>query len=726
MPTDTPIPDLLAELTLEEKCALVHGARDPEGRAAGYIPGVERLDIPPFRMVDGPLGVGIEGESATAFPAGLALAATFDTDLARDHGAALGRETKGMEMDSLLAPGTNLIRVPENGRNFEYFSEDPLHSGAFAAAVTAGIESEDVVATPKHYVANNQETDRATVDVDVSERALHELYLPAFRDAVEAGAGAVMTAYNAVNGTSMSEHDRLINDVLKGEFGFEGYTVSDWFATEDAVPAVNGGLDVEMPGITMAEMMAAMGGAGGSEEGGPWDGETPGDGAGDGETVDQGGPPDGSEMPPEIAGGMPDPSTCERYAEALRPAVESGAVPEARLDDMVSRVLTRMASHGVLDGSREGGAVDTPAHRAHAERVAARGTVLLENDGVLPLDDDADVALIGPNIEDSLLGGGGSSETDPAHAVSPREGIAERAAGDVCVEYGLPPVADVSMFDMFAPDGDDEPEREPDIEGAARAAEDADVAVVFARDTATEAIDREGLSLPGRQDELIEAVAAANSDTAVVLNTSGPVETPWRDAVGAVLEGWYPGQAHGTAAAAVLYGDTDPGGRLPVTFAPAETYPTADPRRFPGEDGTVHYDEGVFVGYRAFDAGAPKPDYPFGHGESYAEFAYTDATVDGDTLAVTVENTSERDGREVVQAYVRPPETDGERPVRELAGFAAVDVAAGERETVEVALAADAFRRYDEGEGWVVDSGAYTVEVGRSSRDARLERTVTR
>ena len=275
-------------------------------------------------------------------------------------------------MDVLLAPGTNLIRVSQNGRNFEYFSEDPLHSAAFAAAVTSGIESMDVIATPKHYVANNQETHRAAVSVETSERALRELYVPSFEAAVDAGAGSVMTAYNAVNGISMSEHEYLNSDLLKDEFGFEGYIVSDWFATEGAVAAANGGLDVEMHGVTMAEMGDVLNTDDNLSEAAMSDGERASDERR--ETAS-----DDLELPSEFADGMPDPSTCECFAEALVPAVESGDMPMERLDDMVRQVLTAMADRGILDSSSDDAdGVATAEHREHAERVAAQGTVLLK------------------------------------------------------------------------------------------------------------------------------------------------------------------------------------------------------------------------------------------------------------------------------------------------------------------------------------------------------------
>ncbi|MFC7139329.1 beta-glucosidase [Halosimplex aquaticum] len=700
--TSDAVKRLLSELTLAEKVQLTHGAADTEGTATGFVPGVERLDVPGVRFTDGPLGVRTD-EPATAFPASMALAASFDPDLAREFGAALGREATARDQDVLLGPGLNLVRVPHCGRNFEYFSEDPVATGRFAAGVVDGIESADVVATPKHFVANNQETARASVSAEVDERVLRELYLPGFRDAVDAGAGAAMSAYNRVNGTYMSEHEHLLTEVLKDEWGFDGVVMSDWFGTESVVDAANGGLDLQMPGISAEELFESMG--------------MPAD-----------------EFDPsgfDYADGMPDPRTGGLFRERLADAVEAGDVPESRLDDMVTRYLTQLERHGLLDEGRDGeGAIDTPEHRELAERIAVRGTVLLENDCVLPLADDADVAVIGPNVDEAILGGGGSSETTPFTETSPVDGIEARADGDVSVARGIPRIEDVSLFDGFGPDDEDDDEA-PDVsvDDAVAAAEDADAAVVFVRDQATEAADRETLALPGEQDELVEAVASATDRTVVVLNTSGPVEMPWREDVAAVLAGWYPGQAHGEAAAAVLYGDSDPGGRLPVTFAPEDEYPANTERRFPGVDGEVHYEEGLLVGYRHFDATDADPTYPFGHGRSYTSFEYSDAAAVGDsTVEVTVENTGDRTGREVAQAYVDSPEApdDLERPRRELGGFTALSLDPGESRRVAVDLDERAFGRYDESDGWTVDAGEHVVSVGRSSRDLRLEVSVDR
>ncbi|GAB3688776.1 hypothetical protein GCM10028857_23360 [Salinarchaeum chitinilyticum] len=722
--------ELVDELTREEKLSLVHGDVDPTRTATGYLPGVERLDVPDFRLVDGPLGVRVPGEPATAFPAPLAAAATFDPELSRKKGAAIAREARALDQDVLLAPGLNLIRVPHCGRNFEYFSEDPVVTGAFAAASVEGVQSEDVIATPKHYVANSQETDRAVVSADVSERALRECYLPGFEAAVEAGAGSVMTAYNRVNGTYMSEHRELVTDVLKDDFGFDGFVVSDWYGTESTVDAANAGLDLEMPGVPMHLMMA---GAAEEGDGGDADGEGVADAGGEAD-----GEPDASpeEMDfGEFEGGMPDPENHGQFAEALGEAVDAGEVPESRLDDMVARVLGQMAACGALDDTQIQGELDTDEHRELATEIASRGQVLLENDGVLPIADDADVALIGPNLHEPTLGGGGSSETTPVEATPTAEGVearAESGGGSVSVARGVPEIEDRSFFDLG---GDDEDEPEPDvsIDDAVAAAEAADVAVVVVRDRATEAADRESLELPGEQDELVEAVAAANDRTVVAVRSSGPVELPWREDVAAIVASWYPGQADGEALAALCYGDVDASGRLPVTFAPEAEYPAGEPEQYPGVDGAATYEEGVFVGYKHFDAGRGSATYPFGHGHSYAAFEYRDVeAVDDSTIAVTVANVADRDGREVVQAYVRPPEADGEtdgpdRPVRELGGFAAVDVPAGEAVRVELELDELALEHYDEaGDGWTTPAGEYAVEVGRSAGDLRLETAIER
>jgi len=721
---------VLAALTLPEKLRLVRGRADPDGRATGYVPGVERVGIPPLRLVDGPLGV--RDGVATAFPATIALGAAWDPDLAHRLGSALAAETRVKGHDVLLAPGLNVVRVPTCGRNFEYLSEDPGLSAAVGAACIAGIESEGVAATAKHFVANNQERDRDRVDAVVDERTLREIYFPGFRAAVEAGVSTVMTAYNRVNGAYMSEHRDLVESVLREEWGFAGVTMSDWWGTHDAVAAAEGGLDLEMPGASVVELFApksralrAMLAARLSERLG----------------VDP--PLYWRPLDRYIAdNGQPDPYPYDFFGDRLERAVADGLVDEATVDEKVRHVLGLYESLGLLDGDRPAGTVDWRVHHALARTVARRGTVLLENDGTLPLSGSERVAVVGPNADEAKVGGGGSSEVDPTRTVSPVEGIAERAAS-VRVEPGVERVANPSMFDAPWTELLERRRQEgvPDVDAAAAAADEADVAVVVVQDGATEGEDRDSLRLPGRQDELVAAVADANPDTVVVVRASGPVSMPWADDVASVLVTWYPGQADGAALADVLYG-ADPGGRLPVTFGRSfADYSVADPYRYPGIEGRAHYDEGVFVGYRGFDRDGVDPLFPFGDGRSYAAFAHDDLAVerghggDGETdadstdtaldVTVTVENQAQRPGREVVQAYVEPPDGPAERPLRELGGFAAVALEGGDSERVSVTIPRRALARYDPTDGWTVDPGEYAVVVGRSSRDERCRATVT-
>jgi beta-glucosidase len=718
---------LVAEMTLEEKLGLVRGHADPAGRATGALPGVERLGVPPLRLVDGPMGV--RDGRATAFPATLALGASWDPALARRVGTALGAEARAKGHHVVLGPGLNVIRVPTCGRNFEYPSEDPRLTAAVAAASVAGIRSAGAAATAKHFVANNQERQRDGVSVVVDERTLRELYLPGFRAAVAAGAEAVMTAYNRVRGRWMSEHTELVEGVLREEWGFDGCVVSDWWGTHDTRAAVEGGLDLEMPGVSPLELYAprshllrALVGLRPSERAG----------------ID---PPVLWRAYDALVGdeGQPDLYPAAYFGDRLRRAVASGAVAEAAVDRKVERVLGLYDALGLLDGAGKpsGGSagesptVDADAHHDLAREAAVRGTVLLDNDGLLPLSGAESLAVVGPNADAAKVGGGGSSAVTPARTVSPLAALRERASG-VTFERGVARVAEPSLFD---PPWAGTVRRlrgattDADPDAAVAAAADADVAVVVVQDGATEGEDRDSLALPGDQDALVAAVAAANDRTVVVCRSSGPVRMPWLDDVAAVVATWYPGQADGAALADVLYG-ADPGGRLPVTFGRRfADYPVAGDRRYPGVDGHVHYDEGVFVGYRGFDRVGVDPLFPFGHGRSYAAFACGDASAtpadDGWRLDVPVANDADRAGREVVQVYVSPPDGPVERPARTLGGFASVELAAGERERVSVSVPRRAFARYDSREGWTVDPGEYDLLVARSSRDVRERMSVT-
>ncbi|MFB6147028.1 MAG: glycoside hydrolase family 3 C-terminal domain-containing protein [Halobacteriaceae archaeon] len=712
---------LVDRLTLDEKIALVHGDVDPIDDATGYLPGVERLGIPPLRLVDGPTGV--RSHTSTAFPSSIALAATWDPDLARDFGAALASEVRGANHDVVLAPGVNIVRVPQCGRAFEYYSEDPELAASMGAGTVEGIQSAGVVATVKHFVANNQEVGRHHASSEVGERALREIYLPAFERAVkDAGVGSVMAAYNRVDGTYMTEHRRLLTDVLKDEWGFSGFVVSDWWATSDGVAAARAGLDLDMPGVPMYEWHVR---------------EMPVDGL-------LGSLPD-SLPRQEIADLLTTPWIPDAdnpnlmldspFDDPLREAVTRGEVGESLLDEKVRRVLGQMERFGMLDGEQPDGDLDAPAHHDLTQEIAELGTVLLRNeDDVLPLADDADVAVVGPNADTAKVGGGGSSEVDPARATDPLSGVRERAGGEVRFARGVPRVEESEMVGGlrgWLGLGDDGGESsDPAIADALTTVREADVAVVFVQDAATETADR-SLWLPGEQDELVGRVADAADRTVVVCNTGGPVRMPWAADVDAVLAGWYQGQAHGEAVGSVLYGDADPGGRLPVTFGRRlDDYPTGEKRRYPGVDDQVHYDEGVFVGYRGFDADDTEPLFPFGHGDSYADFEYGDPAAEGEvesglTVSVPVENVSDREGREVVQVYVHDVEASVERPPTELAAFAAVDLDGGESRTVTCDLGPRDFAFYDEeSEAWTVEAGEFELLVGRSSRDVRGRVTV--
>ncbi len=710
---------LVAELDRDEKLSLVRGTADPAGVATGHLSGVDRLGIPPLDLVDGPLGV--RAGTATAFPATVGLGAAWSPDLARRVGAAIAREARAKGQDVLLAPGVNLIRVPLGGRNFEYVAEDPVLAGTVGAGYVRGVENEGVAATVKHFVANEQERDRNRIDVDVGERALREVYLTPFRRAVDAGAGAVMAAYNRVDGEHATANERLLTDLLREEWGFEGVVVSDWWATHDE-RALTAGLDVEMPGISGLEWVAPTVPLAALVR-----------------RIDLSGrlgvdPPLIERLSDRLlrGSGQPDPFDHGHFGDPLRTAIERGEVDAEALDRAVVRVLSLYERVGVLDrdGDRSP-VVDVRSNRTLAREAAVAGTTLLDEDGTLPLTPGRDgerLAVIGPNADRAKVGGGGSSEVDPAATVGPVAGLRERTEAPVTFTRGVEPIPEPSPFDLDLGLPRAPWRGGPSIGDAVTAAERADVAVVVVQDAATEGEDRETYGLPGDQDRLIEAVADV-APTVVVLRTGGPVATPWADEVAAVVETWYPGEADGGALADVLFG-TDPGGRLPVTFGRAlEDYPTVGEGRYPGAGGVVSYDEGVLVGHRGFDADDVEPRYPFGAGESYAAFAYRDLDVgpaDGPpgtvTASVTVENVADRPGVEVVQAYVEPPAGGIERPPRELGAGERVELAAGESRRLSIPLAPESFAAYDG--GWRRPGGEYTVAVGRSSRDLRLRAAV--
>jgi len=642
---------LLAEMTLDEKIAMVHGA---PGVYTGNIPANTRLGIPSINMQDGPVGIA-RMPQVTALPAPIALAASWDTEMAQQYGTLIGEEAQSKGVNVLLGPMINIVRAPQAGRNFEGFGEDPYLSAAIAVAEIEALQGLGVIATPKHYVNNEQEHGRGQGSSQVDERTRHEIYLQPFRAAIEADAGAVMCAYNKIDDVYACENDHVLNEILKDELGFQGWVMSDWGATHSTVAAALGGLDMEMPGG-------------------------------------------------EVTDGI-------FFGTQLKEAIESGAVPAERLDDMVRRVLIPMFQMGLFDNPMTGkhySAARTDAHVQTAREIAAQGTVLLKNEDVLPLDPASltSIVVIGTAAgKEPLSVGGGSAEVISAMVVPPLEGITERAGSGVPVDYAQ---------------GDDG----ASIDEAVQLAEQSDVAIVFVGVYSSEGWDRETLVLPEGQDELVRRIAAVNPRTVVVMNVPAQVLMPWTDEVPAILVAWYPGQENGNAIASVLFGDTNPAARLPVTFVNnTSELPTVDVNEPMGNP--VHYDEGLLVGYRWYNANDVEPLFPFGHGLSYTTFDYAHLALTGPAegqvqVALDVANTGSRAGAEVVQLYVDFPPGLGEPP-GQLKGFQKLYLDVGETEVLTFTLTADELSYWDTSiSGWTVPTGTFQIDVGASSRDIRL------
>jgi len=669
---------VVKEMTLDEKLKLVFGyfGMDHEGKktkrpqeshdqSAGFVYGVPRLGIPNLWETDAGIGVasqaGPNARPATALPSGLNTAATWDLQTAYAGGAMIGAEARGYGFNVLLAGGVNLMRDPRNGRNFEYGGEDPLLAGKLVGAQIKGIQSQRVVSTLKHYALNDQESGRTTLNVKIDDQSARMSDLLALQIAKEEGnPGAVMCSYNRVNGVYACENSYLLNEVLKKDWGFKGWVMSDWGATHSTVAAANAGLD--------------------QQSGMPFD------------LSDYFGPP-------------------------LKEAVLNGWVPQARLDDMARRVLHAMFEHGVVDHpvAVEPGKIDFNAHAAVSLKDAQEGMVLLKNSAnVLPLDKSAKrVAVIGGYADKGVLAGGGSSLVYPAggNAVP---GLEPKIWPGPVMYYPSSPLkaiqkrlpsAQVSFSDGV------------DRAAAARLAQESDVVVVFATQWTGEALDVPNLSLPNKQDELIAAVAAANPKTVVVLETGGPVTMPWLPKVPAVLEAWYPGTSGGEAIASVLFGEVNPSGHLPATFPASESqlprpvldgYPEMADKRF-----DVEYREGAAVGYKWFDLKGLQPLFPFGHGLSYSDFTFSGLSAgvkDGALRAsFTVKNVGKLPGKEVAQVYVSPLKAKWEAPKR-LAGFQKVDLQPGAEAQASVTVDPRLLAVYDSAsKTWKVAKGDYKI-----------------
>jgi beta-glucosidase len=658
------IQSLISQMTLEEKAALCTGAS-----AWTTVP-VERLGIPEMVVSDGPHGVrrvpdvktiAVKSLPATCFPTASCLASTWDVDLIHQMGEALGEECIALNVDVLLGPGANMKRSPLGGRNFEYFSEDPYLAGEMAASIISGIQSKGVGTSLKHYAANNQEFQRFSINAEVNERTLREIYLPAFEKAVkQAQPWTVMCSYNKVNGTFASENYHLLTEILKNEWGFEGLVVSDWGAVRNRVAALKAGLDWEMPG--------------------PQD----------------------------------------RRVKAVVESVRSGELDETVLDESVRRILR------IVFKARETpktGTFDVDAHHALAHKIASEGMVLLKNNGILPLKDQQHIAVIGRAAENAHFQGGGSSHINPTKVDIPFKEL-QAQAGDAELTYAEGYPKDNSL-------------RQDMIDQAVTIARSADVAVLYiALPTfkESEGYDRQDLDLTGQQIALIQAVAQVQPNTVVVLNNGAPVAmNAWIDGVAAVLESWMMGQAGGAVIADVLFGKVNPSGKLAETF-PLKLADTPAHINWPGGAGEVHYGEGLFIGYRYYDARELPVLFPFGYGLSYTTFAYSNAKatansfkdVDGLTVTVDVTNTGKLAGKEIVQVYVHDQKSGLVRPYKELKGFAKVELQPGETKSVSIPLDFRAFAYYHpDYKQWITEDGDFDILIGASAVDIRCTLTVT-
>lgn len=655
------IDEILGKLTLEEKASLC------SGHDFWHSEAVERLGIPSVMMCDGSHGLrkqvgegdhlGINASIETVcYPTASALASSFDRTVLERLGHALGRECQAENVAMLLGPGLNMKRSPLCGRNFEYFSEDPYLAGELGAAYISSLQCEGVSACVKHFAANNQETCRMAGSSNLDERTLHEIYLPAFETAVKKGkVRSVMCAYNAVNGTFCSENKHLLTDVLREQWGYEGFVVTDWGAVKDRVKGLEAGLDLEMPG----------------------------------------------------GGGVQD--------AVIVKAVKDGILDEAVLNQAVRNMLKFLADWE--EQKQDGVSVNREELSRLSGDLAAECAVLLQNDGILPLNEENKIVFIGEYAAKPRYQGSGSSHINVPHPVGACE-----AAPAVPYARGFDAHSDVPDEAMMAE--------------AVAIAKEAEIAVLFVGQSdayESEGMDRMTMELPANQNTLVEAVAAVQPNTVVVLHGGAAVLLPWADKVRAILQMHLGGERTGEAAVRLLFGKVNPSGKLAETW-PLRLEDNPTYLNFPGYNGEVEYREGIYIGYRYYDKKKLAVRYPFGHGLSYTQFTYNELTVEKDsvtegkevTVTCKVKNSGKTAGAEVVQLYVGETSPNVARPVRELKGFGKVMLAPGEEKTVSFSLNSRSFAYYEPRiHDWFVESGKYVIEVGSSSRDIRLVKEIS-
>jgi beta-glucosidase len=694
---------LIKQMTLEEKISLLHGGGwsfqipgqppPPPTRSlggAGFIPGIERLGIPDLQMADAAVGVtkgAGNSRYSTWMPSGTAEASSWDPKLAYQYGALIGRELRDQGYTMSLGGGVNITREPRNGRNFEYKGEDPILAGTLVGQEMKGLQAQGVIGDIKHYALNDQETGRNIGNVILDKRSMRESDLLAFQIGIrDSGVGAVMCSYNKINGDYACENQYTLNQVLKKDFGFKGFVLSDWGGTHSTVKAAMAGLDMEMPGH-------------------------------------------------------------QYFGDALKKAVEDGKVPMARLDDMVHRVLRTEFAVGLFDEPQYRMVVDVFGGFKVAQHVAEEGIVLLKNaDHQLPLNSSEikSIAIIGSHADVGVLSGGGSAQVDPPGGnAAPPPGKEPWMLGWQMPIYF--PSSPLKSIRAKVPNAKVEYNDGSDPAAAAALAKDSDLAIVFVNQPMSEGRDAPSLSLPDNQDSLVSAVAEANPHTIVVLETGGPVSMPWVDHVSGVIEAWYPGIRGAQALANILFGEVNPSAKLPITFAKSDAdlphltvfkQPPMPPLK-PGEKPPrfrfntnpfdITYNEGLKVGYKWYDAEHKDPLFPFGYGLSYTTFEYSDLKASpGNAMEVTftVKNRGERAGTEIAEVYAGLPASTNEPP-RRLVGWQRVELAPGESKTVTVSVEPLFLSVFNvEKDGWELVPGDYQVWVGGSSRNTPLNTTV--
>ena len=704
-PIEERVEDALSRMTVEEKVSMTHA------QSKFSSPGVARLGIPEFWMTDGPHGIrpevlwdewdqaGWTNDSCVAFPALTCLAATWDPTVSMLYGKSIGEEARYRNKTVLLGPGVNIYRTPLNGRNFEYMGEDPYLAGRMVVPYIQGVQKNGVAACVKHYALNNQEVNRHTTNVIVDDRTLYEIYLPAFKAAVQEGnTWAIMGSYNLYKDQHVCHNQYLLNDILKGEWGFDGVVVSDWGGVHDTDQAITNGLDMEF---------------------GSW---TNG-----------------------LSNGTSNAYDNYYLAQPYLERIKSGKVGTKELDDKVRRIL-RLAFRTTMDRNRPYGTMRSPEHYEAARKIGEAGIVLLQNNNdLLPIDLDntKKIAVIGENAVKMMTVGGGSSSLKVQREISPLDGIRNRVGNKAEVVYARGYVGDASGEYNGVVSGQNlKDDRTPEelIAEAVRVAGEADYVIFIgglnkSAHQDCEDSDRAGLGLPYDQDKVITELVKVNKNL-IVINISGnAVAMPWVKEVPAILQAWFLGSEAGTAIAAVLTGDVNPSGKLPFTFpAKLEDVPAHQLGEYPGNEkvGNIvneKYNEGIFVGFRWTDKQKKvKPLFPFGYGLSYTTFEYGKPVADKKTMSaddtitftVSVKNTGTREGQEVVQLYISDKKSSLPRPVKELKGFDKVKLAPGEEKTVSFTIAKDALSFFDDTKHeWVAEPGKFEAVIAASAADIK-------